>query len=172
MADIGQFKAVMKQGGARSNQFECIINFPQVAGDISHTKAVQFLAHAASIPESSVADIGTWFRGREVHFAGERTFAPWQISVYNDNDFTVRNAFEKWVNQISHAKDTDGLMVPQTYQVDMLVRQLDRSSNIIKTYKFVDAYPTTVGGVQLSWDANNQIQTYDVNFVYNYWEPA
>jgi hypothetical protein len=170
VAEIAQFKSVMKQGGARSNQFRCYINFPAVAGNLSHTQAVSFLAHGASLPSADVADIETWFRGRAVHFAGERTFQPWGISIYNDNDFTVRNAFEKWVEEISHGKDTNGLMVPLTYQTELVVQQLDRSDQVIKSYRFVDAYPTNVGAIQLSWDANNQIQSYDVNFVYNYWQ--
>ena len=40
------------------------------------------------------------------------------------------------------------------------------------TYKFVDAWPVEVGATGLSWDENNRIQTFDVTFMFNYWEPG
>jgi hypothetical protein len=169
MANISSFKANMLAGGARSNQFQCIITFPAaVTGGALASNKVSFMAKSASIPDSTVADIEVMYRGRAVHFAGERTFQPWNISVYNDNDFALRNAFESWINIISNPDSTNGLMSPLDYQVDMEVHQLDRSDNVVKKYKFVDAYPTNVGEIQLSWDANSQLQEYPVSFSYNY----
>lgn len=173
MANISSFKANMLAGGARSNQFQCIITFPTaVVGGALASNKVAFMAKSASIPDSTVADIEVMYRGRAVHFAGERTFQPWNITVYNDNDFLLRNAFESWVNIISNASSTNGLMSPLAYQVDMEVHQLDRSDNVVKKYKFVDAYPTNVGEIQLSWEANSQLQEYPVSFTYNYHEPV
>jgi hypothetical protein len=161
----------MSKGGARSNQFECEITLPGfISGAANISRNIKFLAHSASIPASTVSDTEVWYRGRAIHFAGERTFQPWTISVYNDNDFTIRNAFEKWVNEVSHAKDTNGLMNPATYQTDMYVRQKDRSDLTVATYKFVDAWPLEVGAIGLSWDENNRIQSYDLTFVHNYFE--
>jgi hypothetical protein len=39
--------------------------------------------------------------GRELKFAGNRTFSDWTITVINDEDFTVRNAFERWMNGLN-----------------------------------------------------------------------
>lgn len=171
MADISSFRANMSRGGARSNQFLVITPFPQgiVANGKDASSKIQFLAKGASIPASDVADIAVSYRGREVHFAGERTFQPWTISVYNDNDFIVRGAFENWVNAISNSDSTNGLMLPGSYQTDLEVHQLDRSDQAVQKYKFVDAYPINVSDIQLSWDINNQIQEFSVTFQYNYW---
>jgi hypothetical protein len=59
-------------------------------------------------------------------------------------------------------------MRPSDYQVDMSVHQLDRNDAIIKTYRFYDAYPTSVGQIALDFEQNNQIETFDVEFTYNY----
>jgi hypothetical protein len=171
MADISAFRAQMSRGGARSNQFLVVASFPQglVANGQLASSKIQFLAKGASIPSADVADVPVMYRGREVHFAGERTFQPWQISVYNDNDFTVRSAFENWVNAISNADSTNGTMLPQSYQTDLEVHQLDRADQVVQKYKFVDAYPMNVSEIQLDWADNNQIQLFNVQFVYNYW---
>ena len=164
----------MQAGGARSNQFRCIITFPTSLvnnGNLAGNKA-EFMCHAAAIPSADVADVAVSYRGREVHFAGERTFQPWNISVYNDNDFILRNAFEGWVEGISNGASTGGVLLPTAYQVDMEVHQLDRNDNILQKYKFIDAFPLNVGEIALNWADNNQLQSYSVNFQYNYWVKA
>lgn len=174
MADISAFKAQMKAGGARPNAFKCIITPPQgiVPGAALAGAKIEFMAKAASLPPAIVADIEVMYRGRPVHFGGERQFQPWTVTLYNDNDFIVRDAFENWVNAISNAESTNGVLLPAAYQVDMEVYQLDRNDRPLKKYIFKDSYPTDVGDIQLSWDANNQIQEYSVTFVHNYWVPV
>lgn len=170
MTTIASFKANMAGGGARPNQFRVSILFPAgVAGD---TNTTSILCKAASLPASTVEDIITAYRGRPVHFAGERTFQPWTISIYNDTNFFVRNAFEQWSNLVLNYGATNGSVLPLIYQTDMLVEQLDRNDNVIKTYQFFDAYPTSIGPIQLDYEQNNQIEMFDVEFTYNYFIPA
>lgn len=170
MATIASFKSQMIQGGARPNQFQVQISFPTIVPNAALAgQKLQFLAKAASLPSSSVADVGVSFRGRPVHFAGEREFQPWTIEVYNDNDFTVRNSFESWVDTIQQSTSTSGTQNPLLYQVDMQVLQLDRNDQIVKEYTFKDAWPMDVGQIALDWDANNQIEVFPVTFQYNYW---
>lgn len=169
MANIDAFKTRMKGGGARANQFQISISKPNVNVPGGSLDDLRFLAKSAQLPASTVADIPVNFRGREVHFAGERSFQPWSIEVYNDTNFAVRNAFESWIDTIQNAESTNGVLDPSQYQVDMEVSQLDRNDRIIKTYTFYNAWPTNVGQIQLDWDANNAIETFSVDFTYNYW---
>ncbi len=173
MSQISQFKAQMINGGARPNQFMVQIQFPTIvpmgtSGGQAGQK-LQFLAKSASLPSSTVADVAVSFRGRPVHFAGERDFQPWSIEVYNDNDFIVRNAFESWVDTIQNSESTNGTQNPNLYQVDMQVLQMDRNDRVVKEYTFKDAWPQEVGMIGLDWEANNQIEIFPVTFQYNYW---
>lgn len=169
MADISQFKSQMIQGGARSNQFRVEITFPAFVpnGSLAGQK-LQFLAKSSTLPQSSISDVAVMYRGRPVHFAGEREFQPWNIEVYNDNDFVIRNAFEAWIDSIQNAENTNGLQSPGLYQIDMSVIQLDRADREVKRYKFVDAFPMEVGSIALDWENNNQIEVFPVTFQYNY----
>ncbi|MEK9799752.1 MAG: hypothetical protein VW647_02560, partial [Alphaproteobacteria bacterium] len=58
-------------------------------------------AKASSIPASTVGQIEVPYFGRKVKMAGNRTFENWQVTVLNDEDFLVRNAFEKWSSFIN-----------------------------------------------------------------------
>lgn len=168
MPSIQDFKAYMQLGGARNNQFRASIFFPALAG-AADFRAVEFLCKAASLPSSNVGDVLTHYRGHEVHFAGERTFEPWTVTIYNDNDFSLRDAFERWSQAIMHHSETNGVLRPADYQVPMTVEQLDRNNGVVKVYEFRDAYPTVIGQIQLDFDQNNVIETFDVTMVYNYW---
>jgi len=170
MAQISEFKAMMTGGGARPNQFRVELGFPSFVstGAVVGLKAM-FLCKAAQLPASTVEDIAVQYRGRPIHFAGERTFAPWTITVYNDTDFAIRNALEVWSNGVQNLSSTNGITNPRDYQSDMNVNQLDRNGAVVKSYKFIDAYPVEIGAIALDYETGNQIETFDVTFQYNYW---
>jgi len=169
MANIADFKAVMIGGGARPNQFRVELSFPSyVTGGIVAGQQAQFLCKAAQLPASTVEDINVLYRGRPVHFAGERTFQPWTITIYTDTSFNIRNAIEQWQAGIQNYGSTTGRTNPRDYQVDLNVHQLDRNGATAKTYKFTDAYPTSIGAIGLDFEQQNQIETFDVEFTYNY----
>lgn len=170
MANLSDFKAQLIGGGARANQFRVDLTFPSyVSAGAAVGINAQFLCKAAQLPGSTIENMPVYYRGRVVNFAGERSFAPWAVTVYNDTTFTIRNALEKWSDGVLNHSQTNGRVNPRDYQVDLLVSQLDRNGATVKQYKFIDAYPTSVGPVGLDYEQNNQIETFEVDFTYNYW---
>jgi len=169
MANIADFKAQMLGGGARPNQFRVNLTFPNYVtlGAVAGARG-QFLAKAAQLPASTIENIPVLYRGRPVNFAGERTFQPWTITVYNDTSFGVRNALEQWQSGIQNYDATEGRTNPTDYQVDLTVEQLDRNGATIKTYKFFDAMPTNISAIALDYEQQNAIEQFDVEFTYNY----
>jgi hypothetical protein len=170
MANISDFKAQLIGGGARPNQFQVELTFPSyVTGGPAVGLQSQFLCKAAQLPASNVENMGIQYRGRQVNFAGERSFQPWTVSIYNDTTFAIRNAMEVWSDGIQNHSQTNGRTNPRDYQVDLRVHQLDRNGAIVKSYKFHDAYPTTIGPIAVDYENANQMEIFDVEFTYNYW---
>lgn len=170
MANIDAFKANLLGGGARANQFFVQLTFPQyVAGGALLSAKGQFVCKGAQLPASMIDNTPVNFRGRQVNLAGERTFAPWTVTILNDNDFALRNAMEAWMNGINDVANNTGRLAPSAYQVDIDVFQLDRNGTPVKSYKFVNAYPTEVSAIELNFDTNNQIEEFQTTFQYNYW---
>jgi hypothetical protein len=169
MANIADFKAQMIGGGARPNQFRVELVFPSYVtlGVVAGQRA-QFLCKAAQLPASTIETLPVLYRGRPVNFAGERTFQPWTVSIYNDTTFGIRNALEQWQSGIQNYNTTNGRVNPTEYQVDLNVHQLDRNGAIIKSYKFVDAMPTTISAIGLDYEQQNAIEQFDVEFTYNF----
>ena len=169
MANIADFKAQMIGGGARPNQFRVELTFPSYVtlGPVAGARA-QFLCKAAQLPASTIENLPVLYRGRPVNFAGERTFQPWTVSIYNDTSFGIRNSLEQWQSGIQNYNSTTGRTNPTDYQVDLQVHQLDRNGGIIKTYKFVDAFPTAISAIGLDYEQQNAIEQFDVEFTYNF----
>ena len=98
---LSQFKSQLIGGGARPNLFE--VELTTLPDSVQGWEAEKFryLCIAASLPASNIANVDVPFRGRIFKVAGDRTFEPWTVTVINDEDFIIRNAFEAWMDQIS-----------------------------------------------------------------------
>ena len=170
MPNINDFKAKLAGGGARANQFKVTMPFPgyaQVGGEIED---LAFLCTTAQIPAMNVGLVNVPFRGRQIKIAGDRTFADWSITVLNDTNFKLRNAFERWQNGINNMTDNEGLSNPVDYQVDAFVDQLDRNGNTLKSYTLRGAFPVEVSDIALNYATNDEVETFGVTFQYQYFE--
>ena len=170
MANINDFKAKLAGGGARANQFKVTMPFPgysQVGGEIEE---LAFLCKITQLPAMTVGMVTVPFRGRQIKIAGDRTFADWTITVINDTNFKLRNAFERWQNGINNMTDGEGLTNPADYQVDAFVDQLDRNGATLKSYTLRGAYPMEVAAIELDYGNNDTIEEFQVTFNYQYFE--
>ena len=167
---ISNFKSKLTGGGARANLFEVVLTFPDAAQpDTAVLDKSRFLVKGANLPASNVAQIEVPFRGRVLKIAGDRTIDSWTVTVINDTDFGVRSAFERWMNTINRMSDNTGLVNPADYQADAYVYQLDRDGSTLRSYRFYDTFPTQVGPIELSYDAQG-IQEFTVELQVQYWE--
>jgi len=169
---ITDFKSKLTGGGARSNLFEVELAFPSavsVEGLNDILNKARFLVKTAALPASNIAPIEIPFRGRVLKIAGDRTFDTWSITVLNDTDFSIRSAFEKWMNFINKVSDNTGSTNAEDYQADAYVYQLDRSGETLRKYHFFDVFPTQVAPIELSYDSAG-IQEFTVELQVQWWE--
>jgi hypothetical protein len=168
---ISQFKNKLSGGGARPNLFEVRLEFPTGATLPSgKNDYVNFLVKGAALPASNVGPIEVPFRGRILKLAGDRTFDTWTVTVLNDVDFELRNAFEKWMNLINKHDDASGFTDPSDYMKLAYVDQLDRDGSVLRTYKFWDVFPTNISQIDLSYESTDAIQEFTVEFQVQWWE--
>jgi hypothetical protein len=198
---LEDFKARLIGGAARPNLFEVELNFPTFATSSNqsndandNTRTVselsRFMIKTANLPASTVGVINVPFRGRELKIAGDRTFDTWTITVINDVDFSIRTAFERWMNAINKHDDNSGLINPAQYQRDAIVKQFGRSSvssansnvanptltgsgdaiPVLKAYKFYGIFPTSVSAIDLSYDSTDTIEEFTVDLQVQWWD--
>jgi hypothetical protein len=170
MANISDFKAKLAGGGARANQFKVTMPFPGYASVGGEIEELAFLCRATSIPSMEIANINVPFRGRAIKIAGDRTIPSWSVTVYNDTNFKLRDAFERWQNGINNMSDNEGLTNPVDYQVDAFLDHLDRNGNTIKSYTLRGVYPTGIAGIPLDYEEAGAIEKFEVNLEYQFFD--
>jgi len=167
---ITDFKSKLTGGGARANLFEVVLQFPDAAApDTVVLEKSRFMVKGANLPASNIQQIEVPFRGRVLKIAGDRTFDSWTVTVLNDTDFSIRSAFERWMNVINRVSDNTGLVNPADYQADAYVYQLDRDGSNLRSYRFYDVFPTQVSPIELGYDAQG-IQEFTVELQVQWWE--
>lgn len=156
-------------GGARPSLFEVDIQTPAGVDDVADV--MRFVVQGAQIPAATVASIDVPYFGRQVKVAGNRTFADWTPTILNDEDFRVRNAMEQWSNKINSFQSNlrEGTNLLGEYRTLANVTQFSKTGAKLRTYRFVNIFPTEVSTIDLSWETD-AIETFTVNFVYDYWE--
>jgi hypothetical protein len=186
--NINDFKRELKYGGARSSLFEVNLAFPILVPDtaagvgisaidpLAASKKMRFLCKAASIPQSQLSTIEVPYFGRRVKVAGTRTFEAWTITIINDEDFMIRKAFENWLAAInghqSNIKNSGVTSDPSSYQTTATVSQYSKGPNSLplRTYKFVNVFPSDISSMDVSWENENTIEEFTVTLQYDYWE--
>lgn len=168
--NIQFFASQLKDGGARPSLFE-VQGSIGPEGQLSQTP---FLVKSASLPASNIGKIPIFYRGRSIQIPGDRpTYPDWQITIINDGQFKLRNAFEAWVNtmqavQSNRSDANNHTPFNSPIYCDWQVNQLDRTGNPIKSYLFIGCFPTEVSSIDLSSDATDQIEEFAVNLTYSY----
>ena len=106
MAAIDDFKANLIGGGARANQFRVTITPPPGIAIGLDVRRASFLVTASNLPQSQLGEIAVPFRGRNIYVTGDRPAPePWTVTFFNDTDFMVRTAMERWHNGINNFAD-------------------------------------------------------------------
>ena len=170
----------MVGGGARPNLFE--VEMTDLPSGIQwDASTFSFLCKAAALPASNVASIDIPFRGRIFKVAGDRTIDTWSVTIIQDEDFTIRNAFEQWTDLMANMDTNLGATNPGSYMRTAAVYQLGRgsekrssnssgnSSAVLKAYEFENIFPTSVSAVDLSYDTGDTIEEFTVEFAVQSW---
>ena len=170
MAAIDDFKANLIGGGARANQFRVTITPPPGIAIGLDVRRASFLVTASRLPESTLGEIAVPFRGRNIYVTGDRP-APetWTTTFFNDTDFMVRNAMERWHNGINNFADNTGVTNAADYQTDLFVEQLDRDDTILKSYVFRSAFPVGITAIDLTNEETTTIETFEVTWRYQHY---
>lgn len=178
--NVQNFRASLVGDGARASLFDVQMTFPLIASTGGTApgvlgtaqQQVTMRARSTTLPGDSVSSIGVNYFGREIKVAGNRSFTDWSFTVINDEDFVIRNAFERWMSglnsHVSNLRDPS-MVSPVGYQQDAFVTQYGKAGNVIKRYKLVGCFPTDVSTIDLDWAADN-IEEFTVTFAYQWWE--
>ena len=183
---VSNFTSALAGDGARPNLFQVNMTLPiiapanQATGQTLNGRNITFKAKAAQLPGSTIGTVPLYYMGREMKFAGNRTFADWTVTIINDEDFSIRNSIELWMNALnSNEGNVRGAYVGNLspnvglgYTTQASVTQYGKDGRQLKKYDFVGMFPVDMSPIDLDWGTNDSIEEFSVTFAYQYWNAA
>lgn len=166
------------QGGTRPNRFKItFVRFPAIP-DINTTLGSPgtgtngILAISSTLPESMVGTIPIPFRGRVYKFPGDRDYLPWNITIMDDTGTHAPYAFwHGWSNLFND--HSTNLVTDKTHlgsYSDIQIEHLDHNStNTLKTFTLMNAWPMQVGPLELNSANTNQLSTFTCQLAYTHY---
>ena len=175
--DISQFRAALN-AGAKPNLFEISLQLPtgipngvgSAGQNANFNTTFKVLCKSAAIPALSVGVIEVPYRGRRIKLPGDRTYGDWTVTIVNDNKQSMRKAFDRWLKYINNPNATEDIRTTQNidYKVSIDIAHLKINGKASRRYKLIDAFPTDVSAIDLSYDTTDAIQEFTVTFMYNH----
>ena len=176
--NVTNFKAGLKHGGARPSLFQVEFQYPTTIRPLPPTES-KFLVKATTIPASTIGSYDVFYHGKAIKVAGDRTFETWDTTIFNDEDFGIRNTLENWMAAISdHSLNTrDKGKFPlhdksegdnALYKKDLSVTQLSKGGESLRTYIFKGAWPSALSTINLDW-GTQEIEEFTCTWMYDSW---
>jgi hypothetical protein len=171
-------------GGTRPNRFKVSGLFPTGVAGADINDQTTFKIIATEIPESSIDVISVPYRGRPIVFAGDRKYAPWRITVYDDSDSNnLWQVFHKWLEAIDGSKNHLYGNLNQTdfsykdHQKTFTLTQYNlntdegsgtQASQNLRVINVHNAWPLSVGPIELDMGSQNPQVTFAVQLAFDY----
>lgn len=125
-----------------------------------------YLVRSTNLPESTIDQIEVPWQGQLYKFGSTHAFTDWTCTFNLDNAADLRKEMLKWQGFVHNpTNNVHGL--PDLYFGEILVELIDINGNKTMDNILHQAWPMTVGALELSHD-NKDVSQFDVTFVYNW----
>lgn len=182
--------AIEKYGGlSRKPYFDVTVLPPSIISS-DYARDIQFLAASTQLP-------GVHFDTASIRPDGYGTpeLRPYDtvtenvtVNILVDSKGSVYDFFHKWMGNINNfaidrtnSSSETGLKFyefawPVEYEGTVIIKSYDNvdgangtSPAVIVQYTLHQAYPVNIGNIEVSWDADGEINVLPVTFAYNIW---
>jgi hypothetical protein len=156
----------------RQNKYRIQFNFPEAVSHIVETEKsdIDVMAKSASAPAKEIGVIELWNQGRKLPIPGDTSFDnSWEVSFYLGETHELRYDMLKWQDACDnfylnfHTGDPDKIFS------DLTVQQLDSAAQVTAEYTLKSCWPSNVGEITYSDDAENSPTEFSVTFTYSEW---
>jgi len=175
--DVTTFKSKMGQDGLRPNLFEVSITSSSDKSWDSTGLDFNFYCRAASIPGSTMGTVIVPYFGREVKFAGNRTFGDVSLTIINDENMEVRDAFEYWLwalssnsgnNRRAAASNKSG--APKYFATTTIQPLSKFDGKELMSWHLNQSFPTDLSEITFDWGDNDSVAEFTVTMAYDYYD--
>ena len=170
--------------GARKNKYLIEIPFPDTSG---FGRIVNILCMSTALPERNNSSTSIYMTGRKYNLRGETEYpGTYDISMTDTSDMKLRKDFDAWLNSVDNTNilsseyvsgegqpliktlsDFSINNIENNYQTDIKIWQLDTNGYPQYGYLLQNAFPTSLGAVELADDAADSLLDFSVTITYS-----
>lgn len=158
--------AVKTRGLARTNRYRAHIIFPFKVSDTE--RLVSLFCDQIFLPGVNIETTPQRIYGESREMPYNRIFEPVRLSFYVDNDFIIKDAFDRWLGLVINPK-TRELQYYKDYTRDLIIDVFNIEDNLQYSIKLYEVYPKTVDPITLDY-ASKDIMKLNVTLQYKWWE--
>ena len=172
---LSSFKSALQYGGARSSLFNMTVYVPGTFDGTTMTGVGALLqtfhlqCNVSAIPPLTVTPIEKQYFGRTVKIPGDIVYGDLTTTVMNAEDYSVRNAIEKWMDKMNGHVSNKGFSNNTDWVTDLELIQYSKDGESLMYFEFIDCWPQTLAEIPLSYDTASDIEQFDVTWAYNYY---
>jgi hypothetical protein len=161
---------VSNSGLAKPNRFEVSIAVPSSLSNASLGQKVSMYCDQAVLPYTRILVSQQRIFGPPsfhpvgVEYNGEGI----SLQFYVDREMNVKRFFDRWADTIVD-RTTHTTNYQQNYLTPITISQLDESDTIVYQVQLIDAFPVSIGALQLDHSGQNQVHRLNVNFNFRRW---
>ena len=166
-----------KDGFAKSARYEVVIGPPKdlaikSEGLTNNTRKISYHAETIAFPGRNLEtkeDLSTYGPIRNIVMGS--TYEDLSATFYVSNDHKEQKFFHEWQNTAYNMNSEKfGANYYYNYVGNIDIYQLDEKDTRRLGIRLMEAFPKTIGSIDMSYDNANQIEKMSVSFSYRYWE--
>ena len=162
--------AVSKDSGfAKANRYQVMIIPPAGDGPPSPfvVRKLDLFAENVTLPGKQINTFDYPFDALRNMVKYPNGFMTEDVSIVFrlTNTYDIKALFDRWQSYIINKNYL--LEYPSMYETTILIKQLDEKNIPIYTVKLLNAYPLTVGAIDLNSESTNTISKLSVTFTYS-----
>jgi hypothetical protein len=166
---INEFKSSFRNDLARPNRFDVNINIPLVLIPyVSSARSLNYRCESAQLPGRTMATTEQRTYGPIEKYPYLNTYTDIDLTFIVDDDMQQKILFDAWLNFINPLY-SNNIRYKQEYATILTINQYDVTNNLTYSVNLYDAYPISVGQMDLNW-AGDGLHKLTVTFAYTYWQ--
>lgn len=162
--DLSNFKTALASGGARPSLFTMTITGIAIEN-------FEFSCRVAEIPGLTVTPIEKQYFGRTLKIPGDMVFADLTTTIFNDENYSVRNQIESWMDRINshltNVRKFDAEFGSEWATGTVTQYSQDGETELMKI-TFNGLWPQNLDAIELSYDTASDIEEFGCTWAYQY----
>lgn len=174
--NINDFRAnINRYGIVKASNYE--VEIRKRVPDVGIENNIRMRCSAASLPGREAMTFSEKIYGPATVYGYDSQPGSTSFTIISSENFSEKEYFDKWIDDIIGKYRTQDTGIDRfeigyydDYIGTVTIKVGKDTGELTYETELVEAFPTSIGSMGLSWSEGNQIMTFDVTVAYRYYK--